>query len=143
MTPIEKDRIIERVLAWVKEEMMALGGFPADVERVLRCLHDHLFDESFDVNVIIESSGVRKTEIYGRFKVCVGMSIRRYREIFRMKAARRLLCYDELGIFLIAYRLGYTSGTSFGRAFRRYVGCSPTAYRGKMMKENVERSLIA
>ena len=59
MTPTEKDQIIERELAQVKEEQTAIDGLPEDVERVLRCLHDHLFDESFDVNAIIACSGVR------------------------------------------------------------------------------------
>ena len=139
MTPIEKDQTIERELTQVKEKLTAIDDLPEDVERVLRCLHDHFFDESFDVNAIIACSGVRQAEIYGRFKVHLRMGIREHLEALRMQAAVRLLGYDELGIFLIAYRLGYTSCNSFGRAFRRFTGYSPTAYREKMTRENDER----
>ncbi len=138
MTPIEKDQTIERELTPVKERVIAVDGLPEDIKRVLRCIRDHLFDESFDVNAIIACSGVRPSEIYGDFQYHIGISIREYLEALRMQAAVRLLGYDELKIFLIAYRLGYTSCSSFGRAFRRYTGDSPTAYRGKMSKENVE-----
>ncbi len=137
MSPMQKDRIIAQELMRVKDEIPALDGFPGDVQRVLRCLREHLFEEAFDVNAIIASTGVRKGEIYGQFKVYVGMSLRQYREDRRMKAARLLLGYVELKIYLIAYRLGYTSHSSFARAFRKCVGCSPAVYREKMCRENV------
>ena len=63
MSPIEKDRIIERELAQVKEELTAFDGFPRDVQRVLRCLHDHLFEESCNVNAILKCSGVASPSI--------------------------------------------------------------------------------
>lgn len=136
MSPIEKDQIIEGVLALSREDLPTLDGLPRDVEQVLRCLHKHLFDES-SVDAIIAYSRAQKTSIYGRFKVYIGMSIRDYWEDRRMKAAMQLLRYDELEIYLIAYRLGYGSHSSFSRAFRRHVGHSPKAHREKMYRENV------
>ena len=67
----------------------------------------------------------------------VGVSIRAYREMLRMKAARRLLASEDVEIYRIADRLGYRNYTSFARAFRRHEECSPTLYREKMCRESV------
>lgn len=137
MSPMEKDRIIERELAQVKEELIAFDGFPGSVQRVLRCLHDHLFDESYNVNAILECSRSPKVNTRAQFKYHVGITIRCYLEALRMKAAMQLLEHNELEIFTIAFSIGYASYRTFDRAFRRYVGCSPTEYRAKMSSENV------
>ena len=137
MTPIEKDQIIERELAQVKEELTAVDGLPGDVERVLCCLHDHLFDEVYNVNAIVACSGVSDTSIHARFRYHIGTTIHRYLENQRMKAATLLLQHDELEIFVITFSIGYMNLRTFERAFRRCVGCTPTGYREKMSKENV------
>jgi len=139
MTPIEKDQIIEWELAQVKEELPVVDGLPEDVERVLRCLHDRLFDESFDVNAIIACSGARKSIIYARFEYYIGISIHKYLENRRMEAAMHLLQHDELKIYNIAFSVGYASYKTFERAVRRHVGCSPREYREKMTRESDER----
>ena len=129
MTPIEKDQIIERELAQVKEAQAAIDGLPEDVERVLRCLHDHLFDESFDVNAIIVCSGARKSIIYSRFQYHIGISIREYLENRRMAAAKRLLQHDALKVYDVAFSVGYASYRTFHRAFRRCMRCTPNEWR--------------
>ncbi len=139
MTPIEKDQIIEWELTQVKEEQTAIDGLPEEVERVLRCIRDHLFDESFDVNEIISCSGARKSIIYSRFRYHIGMHIREYLEDRRMDGAMRLLQHDELKVYEIAFNVGYASYRAFHRAFRRCMGCTPGAYREKMSRENVAR----
>ena len=141
MSPVEQDLIIEQELDLVREGIRVQEHLPADVQRVLQSLRDHLFEEAYDINAIIECSEVRKASIYGRFKVCVGMSLRAYQEERRMEAARRLLRSRELEIYLVAYLTGYGSHTSFARAFRRCIGCTPTAYREKMTRENDGRNL--
>ena len=136
MSSIRGDRIIERELALIQEEIPALDGF----QRVLRCLHDHCFEEECNVNAIIEWSGVSKASIYARFKYYVGVGIHEYLEERRIQAAMRLLQHDELKIYVIAFSVGYQSPSVFNRAFRRHVGCNPTIYRKKMSIENVNRN---
>ncbi len=112
-----------------KEKQTAIDDLPEDVKRVLRCIHDHLFDKSFDVNAIIACSGVRPSEIYGCFQYHIGISIREYLEDRRMEAAMRLLQYDELKVYDIAFSIGYASYRAFQRAFRRRMRCTPTEWR--------------
>lgn len=137
MSPLEKDRIIEQELTLIKKEIAAVDGVPGDVQHVLRCLHDYLFEEKCNVNAILECSGVSSPSIHARFKHHVGMSMRNYLEKQRMKAARQLLQHNGIEIHMIFFSVGYASYRTFDRAFRRCSGYSPTAYRKKMPKENV------
>lgn len=50
-------------------------------------------------------------------------------ERFRREEAMRLLCDPALHLAEIAGRLGYTEQTSFTRAFRRWTGTTPGAWR--------------
>ena len=137
MLLIKKDGIIERELAQVKEELLLVDGFPGDVQRVLRCLHDHLFEEAYNVNAILECSGAASPSIRARFKYYVRMKIHQYLTDQRMRAAIRLLQHEALKIYVIAFSVGYANYRTFDRAFKRCVGCTPTAYREKMSRENV------
>ena len=128
---------MEQELARIKEEIITVGGFSRDVQRVLECLYAHLFEEAYNVNMIIEQCGVQKATISGRFKLCIGVGIRAYRQRLRMKAAKLLLACEDLEIYRIADRLGYSNYTSFARAFHKEAECSPALYREKMCRENV------
>jgi AraC-like DNA-binding protein len=47
----------------------------------------------------------------------------------RQNRAVQLLGSDQLSIEAIADRLGYSDAANFGRAFRRWTGTTPGAYR--------------
>lgn len=47
----------------------------------------------------------------------------------RLDAARTLLCQTDLPVQEVASRLGYRTPSSFARAFGRWTGRSPRAYR--------------
>ncbi|MGX0879821.1 AraC-like DNA-binding protein [Roseovarius sp. MBR-154] len=47
----------------------------------------------------------------------------------RFEIAAALLCDTNLKIQEIATRLGYSSPNGFSRAFARWAGCSPSAFR--------------
>ena len=50
-------------------------------------------------------------------------------EEFRREESARLLCDRKLALTEIATRLGYAEQTSFTRAFRRWTGSTPGAWR--------------
>jgi len=139
LSPIERDRLIFEELESVRKKIAAYNdaSFPPDVRALLCCLRKHLYEETCNVNAILACSGVTSPSLHARFKYHVGTTIRRYLEQHRLKAARRLLQHDGLEIHVIAFSVGYTSYRTFGRAFRRYFGCTPTDCREKMSRENV------
>lgn len=54
----------------------------------------------------------------------------------RMKLAKHALCWSDFTLDEIAFQLGYSEQTSFGRAFKRYTGMTPQAFR---VRENRKR----
>lgn len=64
-----------------------------------------------------------------------GISLRALVVESRLEIARVLLCKTELDVQEIAVRAGYSTHSSFARAFARWAGCSPRTFR-----ESGERS---
>lgn len=59
----------------------------------------------------------------------VGTSYRILVEEVRARRARELLAHTRFSVDRIAVELGYQDPSNFGRAFRRWTGLSPTAWR--------------
>jgi AraC-like DNA-binding protein len=64
-----------------------------------------------------------------RFRMLVGDSPARYLTQLRMEQGKQLLDREQLSVAEAAGMLGYGSEAAFSRAFRRYVGASPGAWR--------------
>ncbi|WP_178075791.1 AraC family transcriptional regulator [Paenibacillus oralis] len=63
------------------------------------------------------------------FPRVTGMTLVAYINRVRIEQACRLLRETELPVTEIAYRVGYQSGTHFGRVFKKVKGISPQGYR--------------
>lgn len=63
------------------------------------------------------------------FKEEVGMGFTEYRLAVRMDAAKKLIKREGMSISEISFHLGYKNQESFCKAFRKYVGTSPTEYK--------------
>lgn len=64
-----------------------------------------------------------------RFRTVVGATPLQYLTLWRMQHAKQLLRRSELSLEQIADLVGYDSGPSFSRAFKKSVGTSPGAFR--------------
>jgi len=58
-----------------------------------------------------------------------GLSYRRMRDEARHRASLGLLCEPGATMESVAQQLGYSSGANFARAFRRWAGVQPGAWR--------------
>jgi AraC-like DNA-binding protein len=65
-----------------------------------------------------------------------GISLRALVIESRMQIARVLLCKTDLDVQEIAARTGYSTPSSFGRAFSRWSGFPPQAFRNTDRKTN-------
>lgn len=57
-----------------------------------------------------------------------GITIERYCILQRIEFAKELLCYSQLNISEVAYRLGYSSPAHLSTQFKQETGMTPTAF---------------
>ena len=105
------------------------SSYPVDVQTALAYLHEHLFDDMLSVSGMLEDCDLRSHNLHSRFKRYLELGPREYIEDKRLMAAMHLLWHDNLEIYRIAIAVGYAHHESFTRAFKRWIGCSPSAFR--------------
>lgn len=81
-------------------------------------------------NVAFHLNMTRRT-LHRKLKEC-GFTFSQLRENIRMSLAKECLAESNVSITELSLRLGYTSPSSFIRAFNRWTSFSPQAYRNRM-----------
>ena len=74
------------------------------------------------------------------FKSHVGMPPMKFLESHRMRRAQEALVGTDLPVGRVAESVGYADPYYFSRAFRRFTGCSPTAFRQEALRAGAEKS---
>ncbi|WP_457653554.1 helix-turn-helix domain-containing protein [Rhodocaloribacter sp.] len=120
------------------KQTRAPEGAPPTVLKALDYIHHHLYDETLDATTVCIHCDLNNHNISSRFKYHVGVGMRRYIEMGRMEAAKRLLHHEHLSILQIAWSVGYTYPESFARAFKRYTGQTASEYRKKVLRRTVK-----
>ena len=94
------------------------------VGRALAAIHRRP-EEAWTVASLAKTVHVSRSVFSERFTELVGTPPLQYLTRWRMHLAERWLREDRLGISEVAARLGYESGPSFSRAFKRHTGVPP------------------
>ncbi len=100
-------------------------GLAAGLNAVLDGLHACGDDT---IAAAAEAAGTSVRTLQRRLRA-EATSFARLKHERRLRRARRLLIETREPVTEIATGLGYTDAANFTRAFRRYAGCSPTAFR--------------
>jgi AraC-like DNA-binding protein len=94
---------------------------------------DHLHDRpahGWTVRQLARQSGMSRSVLAERFNRLVGVPPMQYLAQWRMLLAATLLSNTSLTRAEIAARVGYGSETAFTRAYKRWAGVAPSAWRG-------------
>lgn len=98
------------------------------VGQVLRLLHARP-EDAWTVEALAYAVAVSRSTLAQRFTAQIGETPMRYLATWRIQLAKHLLRHTNLNLAEVAGRVGYESGAAFNRAFKRYVGQSPAAWR--------------
>ena len=111
-----------------KTESISLSKKHVDmVEHVRDDLIEDL-ESRITIDELAKRYGVSKTTLKNCFKEVYGKPIFKWRKEYRLDLACRLIEDGDLTISEISRKVGYSSPSKFGQAFREHVGCTPSEY---------------
>lgn len=90
---------------------------------------DHKPFDRKTVTSFAKNSGVGRNLLQKHFKQFFGTTINEYQKRKRMEAAAGMLEAGLLNILKIALKCGYSSPSSFARAFKEIYGITPTRWK--------------
>jgi AraC-like DNA-binding protein len=100
------------------------------VGRALSLLHARPA-EAWTLDALARAAGLSRSALADRFTQLVGQPPMHYLTRWRMQLAARLLHDASAKVASVALEVGYESEAAFSRAFKRTVGVSPAAWRGR------------
>lgn len=101
---------------------------PEPVQRAVHFIHSQL-EAPIGVADIAASAGISKFHAIRLFREHLGESPTRYLSKLRIRRAAGLLVETDLTIEEVARHSGYLNGNYFAKAFRKWMGVTPTAFR--------------
>jgi AraC-like DNA-binding protein len=106
--------------------LAALGD--AYISRALQTMHQQPAYR-WTVQLLAQTVGLSRSAFAARFTHLMGMPPLHYLTRWRIKLAKEALAMNQNSIPHIAEHVGYRSEAAFIVVFKRYVGCTPSAYR--------------
>ena len=96
---------------------------------VLSFTQANMYRTDISVETLADMLGISRVTLYRKFMEEVGVSPADYIHGQRMRRAKELLSVSRLPIRQVALAVGYSDPLYFSSVFRRFRGCSPSAYR--------------
>jgi len=115
----------------------APGHSASWLQRGLEYLQIH-YAGGITIDRVAEYVGVDRTHFTKTFRKTYGMPPMKYIQQLKMNEAMLLLDQTGYNLAEIAHSVGYPDPFSFSKAFKKYTGLSPSAYRSR--KKSGERS---
>jgi AraC-like DNA-binding protein len=100
----------------------------AKIGAALALMHRH-GARQWTVEDLASAVGMSRSSFALRFKTVVGQAPLDYWLQWRMHRAGHMLRNSNRTVSSVAFAWGYESEKSFGKAFKRVMGCAPTSYR--------------
>lgn len=101
------------------------------MERVMKCINEHLDDPDFNVEKLTEDVGISRAQLHRKMKEITGISTGEFIRNLRLEQAERLIKEGRINITQIAYAVGFNNQTHFSTVFKKHFGMTPTEYSEK------------
>lgn len=126
----EVEQVLEQVFARLDAYFnTAPSDYTGTTGKVVHLIAKKYMEPDLSVEMICDCLGKSRSYLSRMFKENTGMNLLDYLHTTRLTEAKKLLNETDLGISEIASRVGYYSGWTLARVFKRYEGITPTAYR--------------
>jgi len=123
---------IMREIHTAEGQNLFIGVSPA-----FKAMHDHP-ESDLSVKEYADMCNLSKSRFIHIFTAFAGVSPHHYRLRLRIDRAKQMLAFSDMRITEIAISVGFNDPLYFSKAFRKYVGVTPTAYRKQKQCERKE-----
>jgi len=122
-------QIIRAYIAQTETPSGILGAI-ADMKLglALNAMHQHP-EYFWSLDTLAQQAGMSRTAFAQRFQAKAKQTPMHYLTMWRMQKAKEMLASGNMSMLAIAEKVGYKSESSFGKAFKNYMGISPGACR--------------
>ena len=83
------------------------------------------------ISTIAKDAGIDRKLLEAGFKLLFGITLKKYQLLRRMEFSQQLLDEGRLTIKEIAFKCGYSSQHSYGKAFKKLFNQSPTDWQNR------------
>ena len=98
------------------------------IQRAMRLIQQRYWDK-FPLDVLARQVGMSKYRLSHTFREVLGVTFRDYLLKVRLERAKVLLAVDDVSISEVAQMVGFDDLPRLDKAFKRYTGFTPSAYR--------------
>jgi signal transduction histidine kinase/DNA-binding response OmpR family regulator len=92
-------------------------------------VESNLSNETFSVEDICREIGVSRIQLHRKVKALLGLNINYYILTVRMQRAKYLLVNEDISVFDVACKVGFSSQAYFSTVFKSKFSMTPTEYR--------------
>ncbi len=128
--PEQTPELGEMFKSYAAAMIRRISAQPPFVDLVRETLSEGLLAGTSSEAAIAKRLGITARTLHRRLAE-QGTSFRQLRSELLLRRAEELLREEELPISEVAYLLGYSEPSNFHRAFRRWTGVAPTAWRNQ------------
>jgi AraC-like DNA-binding protein len=125
---MESYRNIEQIEETYRNTLPAPEG-RGEVQRAELFITEHLFDSTLVVGKMEEQCHIYGKSFASQFDIVTGFTPKAFILHHRIEAAKLLLLQTEASVTTIALSLGFSSLSSFDKAFEALVGQRPSEWR--------------
>ncbi len=141
-----RDVVIARLLEVLLIEALRSTAGPTAPQGLLRGLTDNRLatalrqmhdrpHHNWTVVELARMAGLSRSTFFDQFRREVGVAPMEYLLRWRMALAKDFLRRERTGVAQVAERVGYSSASTFSKAFGRHVGIPPTLYAREQRAE--------
>lgn len=111
-----------------QRKLSTLDDYRRRINAITEYINSHL-EEKIHLKDLAEISNFSPYHFHRITRAFFGEPIGAYISRMRVEAAAKLLCYSDLPVSEIAWRVGFEMQSSLAKAFHRVYGISPSDYR--------------